>query len=91
LAAEPEAVGQVFNIGNRHEITIRHLAEKVRTMTSSSSEIVLIPYDQAYESGFEDMPRRVPDISKIRNAIGYEPRVELGDTIARVIDYFRKR
>jgi len=91
LAAEPRAVGQVFNIGNGHEITIQQLAEKVRTLTGSSSDIVLIPYDEAYESGFEDMPRRVPDISKIHGAIGYEPRVELDDIIARVIEYFQKR
>jgi UDP-glucose 4-epimerase len=91
LAAEPSAVGQVFNIGNGTEITIQHLAEKVRTMTGSSSEIVKIPYDEAYESGFEDMPRRVPDISKIRRTIGYEPRVGLDDIIARVVDYFQKR
>jgi UDP-glucose 4-epimerase len=91
LAAEPSAVGQVFNIGNGHEITIEQLAEKVRTMTGSSSTIVKIPYDEAYESGFEDMPRRVPDISKIHRAIGYEPRVGLDEIITRVIDYFQKR
>jgi UDP-glucose 4-epimerase len=91
LAAEPSAVGQVFNIGNGHEITIEQLAEKVRTMTGSSSVIVKIPYDEAYESGFEDMPRRVPDISKIHRAIGYEPRVGLDEIITRVIDYFQKR
>jgi UDP-glucose 4-epimerase len=91
LAAEPSAIGQVFNIGNGHEITIEQLAEKVRTMTGSRSAIVKIPYDEAYESGFEDMPRRVPDIGKIQRAIGYEPRVGLDDIIARVIDYFQKR
>jgi UDP-glucose 4-epimerase len=91
LAAEPSAIGQVFNIGNGHEITIEQLAEKVRTMTGSRSDIVKIPYDEAYESGFEDMPRRVPDIGKIHRAIGYEPRVELDDIISRVIDYFQKR
>src|ERR687897_2858916 len=58
LIDEPRAVGHVFNIGNGHEITISALAERVRTLTGSSSEIVRIPYDQAYESGFEDMPRR---------------------------------
>jgi UDP-glucose 4-epimerase len=91
LAAEPSAIGQVFNVGNGHEITIEQLAEKVRTMTGSRSAIVKIPYDEAYESGFEDMPRRVPDIGKIQRAIGYEPRVGLDDIIARVIDYFQKR
>ena len=91
LAAEPSAIGQVFNIGNGHEITIEQLAEKVRNMTGSRSDIVKIPYDEAYESGFEDMPRRVPDIGKIHRAIGYEPRVGLDDIITRVIDYFQKR
>ena len=67
------------------------LAEKVRAMTASSSEIVLIPYDQAYEAGFEDMPRRVPDLRKIDALIGYTPQVQLDSILARVIDYFQKR
>jgi len=91
LIGHSKAIGQVFNIGNSEEITIRELAEKVRSMTRSESPIVLIPYDEAYESGFEDMPRRVPDISKINQAIGYRPRVPLDDIIATVIEYFQKR
>jgi UDP-glucose 4-epimerase len=91
LVDEPRAIGGVFNIGNVHEITIRGLAEKVKTMTESASPIVTIPYDQAYEHGFEDMPRRVPDISKIHALVGYEPRVELDEILARVIAYFRER
>jgi UDP-glucose 4-epimerase len=63
----------------------------VKAMTNSTSEIVTIPYDQAYEAGFEDMPRRVPDITKINKLVGYEPRVQLDDILARVIDYFQKR
>jgi UDP-glucose 4-epimerase len=90
LIDEPRAIGQVFNIGNGREITIAELAEKVRTLTGSSSEIVRIPYDQAYESGFEDMPRRVPDISKIAGLIGYAPTVELDDILRRVIESFRQ-
>jgi UDP-glucose 4-epimerase len=90
LIDEPRAIGQVFNIGNGNEITIRDLAAKVKTMTGSTSEIVTIPYDQAYEAGFEDMPRRVPDISRIRELIGYEPTVELDETLARVIAHFRQ-
>jgi UDP-glucose 4-epimerase len=90
LINEPRAVGQVFNIGNGNEITIRDLAAKVKTMTGSTSEIVTIPYDQAYEAGFEDMPRRVPDISRIRELIGYEPTVELDETLARIITHFRQ-
>lgn len=89
LAQEPRAIGQVYNIGNGEEITIGALAEKIRTMTGSKSEIQLIPYEQAYESGFEDMPRRVPDISKIRALVGYEPRVNLDEILTAVIDHMR--
>ena len=85
LIDEPRAVGQVFNIGNGEEITIGNLAARIKTLTGSQSEIVKIPYDQAYEAGFEDMPRRVPDISKIRALVGYEPTVHLDDILARVI------
>ena len=91
LMNEPKAIGQVFNIGNGEEISMRALAEKVKTMTASASEIVTIPYDQAYEAGFEDMPRRVPDISKIRGLVGYEPKVQLDEILSRVIDYVRTR
>jgi UDP-glucose 4-epimerase len=91
LACEPRAIGQVFNIGNGQEIRILELAEKVRAAAGSQSEIVLVPYDQAYEAGFEDMARRVPDITKINRLIGYEPKVHLDEIIARVVDYFRKR
>ena len=85
LINEPRAIGQVFNIGNGQEISIKGLALRIKEMTGSTSPIVTIPYDQAYESGFEDMPRRVPDISKIRALIGYEPTVELDEILQRVI------
>jgi UDP-glucose 4-epimerase len=91
LMNEPKAVGQVFNIGNGEEISMRALADKIKAMTGSTSEIVTIPYDQAYEAGFEDMPRRVPDITKIRRLVGYEPKVQLDETLTRVIDYIRTR
>jgi UDP-glucose 4-epimerase len=91
LINEPAAVGQVFNIGNGKEISINALAAKVKALTGSSSQIVRIPYDQAYEAGFEDMPRRVPDISKIQGLIGYEPTVELDEILTRVIEYFRQQ
>ena len=91
LAQEPAAIGRVFNIGNSYEISIRELAERVKALTGSASEIVTIPYDEAYEAGFEDMPRRVPDISRIHHLIGYEPRVQLDEILERVIDYFRTR
>mgnify|MGYP003351540368 CR=1 FL=1 len=89
LIREPRAVGEVFNIGNVGEVTILELAHRVKAMTGSNSPIQLVPYDEAYEAGFEDMPRRVPDITKIRDLVGYEPRVGLDDIIARVIEFMR--
>src|SRR5688572_25712931 len=91
LIDEPRAVGQVFNIGNGQEITIGDLADRIKTLTNSTSAIVRVPYDQAYEAGFEDMPRRVPDISKVRSLVGYEPTVELDEILRRVIEYFRQQ
>ena len=90
LASEPRAIGEVFNIGNRGEISIRDLADRVKAFAGSSSPIQFIPYDEAYEEGFEDMPRRVPDISKLRSLIGYEPKVDLDEIIRRVIDHGRR-
>ena len=89
LINEPRAVGHVFNIGNGREISIHDLAVKIKAMTGSASPIVKIPYDQAYEAGFEDMPRRVPDIAKIRALVGYEPTVELDEILTRVIASLR--
>ena len=90
LAQEPRAVGEVFNVGNTEEVTIVALAERVKRMTGSPSAVQFIPYDEAYEAGFEDMPRRVPDISKVRNLIDYEPRLSLDEIVCRVVEYFRK-
>jgi UDP-glucose 4-epimerase len=90
LIDEPRAIGQVFNIGNGKEISIRELAEKVKQMTGSKSEIVMVPYDKAYEAGFEDMARRVPDIGRIQALVGYTPTVELDETLSRVIEHFRQ-
>jgi len=90
LVAEPRAVGEVFNVGNTEEISILALAERVRDLTGGRSEIVTIPYDQAYEAGFEDMPRRVPDLAKISHLIGYAPVVGLDEILARVVDHFQK-
>lgn len=89
LIQEPKAIGQVFNIGNKEEVTILKLAEIVKSLTGSSSRIEFIPYDQAYEEGFEDMPRRVPDLAKVHQLIGYEPKVQLNEIITKVIEYFR--
>jgi UDP-glucose 4-epimerase len=89
LTEEERAVGEVWNIGNDHEeVTIRELAERVKARTGARSEIVLVPYDRAYEEGFEDMQRRVPDLSKIRGLTGYEPKVSLDGILDRVIGYF---
>jgi UDP-glucose 4-epimerase len=90
LVAEPRAVGEVFNVGNTEEISILALAERIRDLTGGRSEIVTIPYDQAYETGFEDMPRRVPDLAKISHLIGYAPVVGLDEILERVVDHFQK-
>jgi UDP-glucose 4-epimerase len=89
LAGEPRAVGQVFNIGNTEEVSILELARRVRTMTESASEIVLVPYDKAYDEGFEDMPRRVPDLTKIQTLVGYRPTLTLDDILRRVVEHTR--
>jgi UDP-glucose 4-epimerase len=91
LIDDPRAVGQVFNIGNGREITIADLAARIRELAGSASPIVTIPYDQAYEAGFEDMPRRVPDISKIKSLVGYAPTVELDEILTRVIEHVRQQ
>ena len=91
LMNEPKAIGQVINLGNIQEITIGQLAERVRTLSGSKSPITLIPYDEAYESGFEDMPRRVPDLSKAEAMIGYKPKYSLEDILTQVIAYFRQK
>lgn len=87
LIDHPDAAGEVFNIGSQQEVSILDLAEKVKAMTRSESEIVLVPYEKAYEEGFEDMPRRVPDTSKIAKLVGYEPTVSLEQILERVIAY----
>ncbi len=89
LIQTDRAYGEVFNLGSREEITIRDLAELVKKRLGSSSEVVLIPYDQAYEAGFEDMPRRVPDVRKAAGLIGFEARTSLAEIIDRVAEYYR--
>ena len=91
LVCEPRAVGEVLNVGHGAEITILDLATRIKELTKSASEIVMVPYDQAYEIGFEDMQRRVPDISKIRDLVGYQPRVSLEEILTKVIEHFRAR
>jgi len=88
LMESPAAVGEVFNIGNDKPISIVDLAKKIIALTGSKSELTFVPYSQAYEEGFEDMQIRVPDLSKARRVIAYEPRVDLDEILQRVIDYF---
>jgi UDP-glucose 4-epimerase len=89
LMDHPGAVGEVFNIGSDEEVTIRALAERVKALAESQSEIVTIPYEKAYGEGFEDMPRRVPDLSKIGGLIGYRPTKSLDQILQSVIAFFR--
>ena len=91
LVQEPKAIGQVINIGNMQEISIGDLAVRVRELSGSKSPIKLISYDEAYESGFEDMPRRVPDLTRVKGLIGYEPKHDLDSILTQVIDYFRRK
>jgi UDP-glucose 4-epimerase len=91
VAEHPRAVGEVYNIGSEHEVSILELARKIKKLTGSESRIVFKPYDEAYEEGFEDMMRRVPDVSKIRELINYKPTTDLDSILASVIDYHRLR
>jgi UDP-glucose 4-epimerase len=90
LMDEPAAEGDIFNVGNNEEVTIKDLALKVKEMTGSYSEIDYIPYEKAYGPGFEDMERRCPNINKLKNAIGFEPSYDLEGIIKSVIDYFKE-
>ena len=86
LIEHPGAVGEVFNLGNDHEITINQLAEQIKAVLGSKSEIIHVPYDDAYEEGFEDMRRRAPDLSKVRALIGFQPQNDLAAIIRDVAD-----
>ncbi|HVE71203.1 MAG TPA: GDP-mannose 4,6-dehydratase [Thermoanaerobaculia bacterium] len=91
LVEHPQSVGEVFNIGSTEEVSITQLAEKIREITGSSSEIVYIPYSEAYEAGFEDMPRRVPDTTKIANLIGFRHDTSLDTIVREVVAYHAGR
>ena len=90
LLDDPRAEGEVFNIGGRDEISMQELAHRVIEAAGSPSEVSLVPYEEAYEPGFEDMRRRVPDTTRIRNLIGWEPRHDLVHIIDEVIEEARK-
>ncbi len=91
LVDEPKAVGEIFNIGSEGEVSINCLAERIKTMTGSSSRIVHVPYEDAYQEGFEDMERRVPDITKINRLVGYKNTHTLDDILEKVIAYERTK
>jgi UDP-glucose 4-epimerase len=87
LMDNSKSVGEVFNVGSNQEITILDLAKRVKELAQSESEIVLVPYDEAYEEGFEDMPRRIPDIAKVNKHIGFSPEMNLDGILRSVIEY----
>jgi len=86
----PKAAGEAFNIGSQEEVTIETLAQRIIGLTQSTSKIQRVPYDKAYEAGFEDMARRIPDISKIKKFVGFKPTMTLDGILASVIDYYKK-
>ena len=91
VADHREANGEVFNVGSQQEITILDLARRIKDLTASDSKIVFIPYEEAYEEGFEDMMRRVPDLTRINRLIGYKPKVQLDEILRSVIEDVRSR
>jgi UDP-glucose 4-epimerase len=90
LSEHPEAFGRVFNVGGTEEISMGELAQRVIAVVGSSSKIRYVPYDEAYEEGFEDMARRVPDITRARDLVGFDPTVGLDDIIRMVVDHARR-
>jgi len=91
LIEHPKAYGEVFNIGHSKEISILDLAGLVKRMTESDSEVLFVPYEKAYEVGFEDMSRRLPDISKIQRLINYKPSLDLPEMLENIILYYRNK
>jgi len=89
LASTPKSIGEVFNIGNNEEITIQALAQKIKDKISTQAPIKYIPYNEAYQDGFEDMTRRVPDLSKITRAINYRPTFNIDQILDKVIEYVK--
>jgi UDP-glucose 4-epimerase len=87
---KPSAMGEVFNIGHHEEVSIRDLARLIRDLTGSSSKIELVPYEKALGSGFEDIPRRLPDLTKIEDFIGYRPTRNLRAMLEEILTYRRR-
>lgn len=90
LMETPEAIGEIFNVGSEERISINNLAKKIKELTDSNSEIVHIPYEEAYEKNFEDMEHRIPSLSKIRKCIGYSPKTDLEGLLRKTIEYYKK-
>ena len=91
MIANGKAIGEVVNIGSTQEVTIQDLAHRVKQRTNSHSPITHVPYDQAYEHGFEDMPRRVPALAKLEGLTGFRPAIPLDDIVDGVVAYFREK
>jgi UDP-glucose 4-epimerase len=91
LAANDEAKGRVFNVGNTEEVSILDLAERILKLTGSASSITFVPFEKAYAQGFEDMERRVPDITRVHKLAGWQPTMSLDEILASIIEYERKR
>jgi UDP-glucose 4-epimerase len=91
LMSHPDSVGQIFNIGSTEEITIANLAKRVKSVLGSKSEIVYVPYNEAYEFGFEDMQRRVPDTRKIQKHIGWKPTIKLNEMLNAIADHLKNQ
>ncbi|MCS6809595.1 MAG: GDP-mannose 4,6-dehydratase [Bacteroidota bacterium] len=89
LSLHSDAPGKLFNIGNTEEISIMKLAQRIKALSESSSDIILVPYSEAYPPGFEDMQRRMPDISRISTLLGWKPTYSLDEILMNVIDYER--
>jgi len=90
LMSNKDALGQVFNIGSQEEISIENLAKKITEITKSKSKLVYISYEKAYEEGFEDMQRRLPDTAKVNKLVGFKPTIDLEGIIKSVVEYYKK-
>jgi len=89
LMGEPGAIGQIFNIGSDEEISIEDLAKKIKKLTGSQSRLIYLPYKEVYNEGFEDIRRRVPDLTKISRIIGYKPKYDLKAILQKTIEHFK--
>lgn len=90
LAADPESYGHVYNIGSTEEISIKNLADRIKKLTGSKSEIRYVPYEQAYSQAFDDLRRRVPSLDKINKRVGYKSETTLEQTLQIIIDSIRR-